>query len=27
VLHYAGNADWMKADQMTVDMWREKWSQ
>ena len=25
VLHYAGNAGWMKADQMTVDMWREKW--
>jgi len=26
VLYYAGNADWMKADQMTVDMWREKWN-
>ena len=27
VLYYAGSADWMKVDQMTVDMWREKWSQ
>lgn len=25
VLYYGGNADWMKADQMTVDMWREIW--
>jgi len=25
VLHYAGNAGWIKADQMTVNMWREKW--
>ena len=23
VLYYAGNADWMKAGRMTVDMWRE----
>jgi len=26
VLYYAGNADWMKAGRMTVDMWREIWN-